>query len=128
MTAEFDWWLLIVGLVVGAGLAWLILAELPRRDQDVDASELPAEAAWIAATLTAGGYAIDEADVAAVLGQHRAYLKLPPPDEVADPAAEAPRLAAASPPLDQPGLPAGSSPGEPVAPAGAPPDEPVAGT
>lgn len=90
MTAEFDWWLLIVGLVIGAGLVWLILAELPRRDVELDQAEIAVEAAWIAATLQAEERELSPGAVAAVLREHRAYLKLPPPDEipVAPPAAE----------------------------------------
>lgn len=83
MTAEFDWWLLIVGLVIGAGLVWLILAELPRRDAELDEAEIDVEAGWIAANLEAlGNGAADSVAVAAVLRQHRTYLRLPPPDEL----------------------------------------------
>ena len=49
--SEFNWWLLIVGLVLGAGLVWLILADANRRESEIADAELPAEAAWIAATL-----------------------------------------------------------------------------
>jgi hypothetical protein len=82
MTAEFDWWLLILGLVIGAGLVWLILAELPRRDEELGEAELDVEAAWIAAQLQHTDRRRDPAFVAAVLREHRAYLKLPPPEEL----------------------------------------------
>ena len=36
VNAEFNWWLLIVGLVVGAGLVWFVLMDARRRDEDVD--------------------------------------------------------------------------------------------
>ncbi len=40
MNAEFQWWLLIVGLVVGGGLVYLVLADL-RADADlVDGEDL----------------------------------------------------------------------------------------
>ena len=42
--AEFDWWLLVLGLVVGGGLVYLVLADGARRDADLEAEELPAEA------------------------------------------------------------------------------------
>jgi hypothetical protein len=82
MTAEFDWWLLIVGLVVGAGLVWLILAEWPRRDEELAEEEIRLEAGWIAARLQADGRAVEPEAVEAVLRQHRTYLRLPPPDEL----------------------------------------------
>ena len=37
VNAEFNWWLLIVGLVVGAGLVWLVVLDSRRREADVDA-------------------------------------------------------------------------------------------
>lgn len=83
MTAEFDWWLLILGLVVGAAIVWLVLAELPRRDSELDAAEMDLEAGWIAANLGARNRPMDPSAVRAVLDQHRAYLRLPPPDEPA---------------------------------------------
>ena len=82
MTAEFDWWLLIVGLVAGAGLVWLILAEWPRRDEELEDAEIGLEAGWIAAQLRATGRALEPETAEAVLRQHRAYLRLPPPDEL----------------------------------------------
>jgi hypothetical protein len=80
--SEFNWWLLIVGLVVGAGLVWLILADSHRRESEITQAELPAEAAWIAATMTDGGEAIDAETAERVLLLHRAYLASLPPDEV----------------------------------------------
>jgi hypothetical protein len=82
MTAEFDWWLLIVGLVAGAGLVWLILAEWPRRDEELEDDEVAVEAGWIAAQLRAAGRIVEPDMAEAVLRQHRAYLGLPPPDEL----------------------------------------------
>ena len=35
MNAEFNWWLLILGLAAGAGIAWLVLTDLARRDEDL---------------------------------------------------------------------------------------------
>jgi hypothetical protein len=90
MTAEFDWWLLIVGLVAGAGLVWLILAEWPRRDEELADDELELEAGWIAAQLGAEGRGVEPAVAEAVLRQHRAYLRLPPPEEAPASASIAP--------------------------------------
>ncbi len=88
MNAEFNWWLLIVGLVIGAGLVWLILADSARRDADVAARERAGEARWIAEELRRAGSPIVIEEVAVVLELHAAYLAGPPPDEtVADPVA-----------------------------------------
>jgi hypothetical protein len=82
VSAEFNWWLLIVGLIAGGALTWLVLADTTRREQELDAPEVDAEAAWIARTL--GQPAVD-ADVAAdVLRAHRRYLGYPPPDTLVD--------------------------------------------
>lgn len=107
---EFGWWLLIVGLVLGAGLVWLVLADSARRDAEVDARELPAEAAWIADAMGDMGRPIDPGDAEEVLRLHRAYLAAPPPDAlvvtIAEPDAEpaepveATDVAPAAPPED----------------------------
>jgi hypothetical protein len=84
--SEFNWWLLIVGLVVGAGLVWLVLADSARRESEVEARELPAEAAWIAEMMADQGRPIDRSDAEEILRLHRAYLAAPPPDD--EPAVE----------------------------------------
>jgi hypothetical protein len=81
VNAEFNWWLLIVGLVLGAALTWLVMAELARRDADVTESEQRGEALWIASMLSARGRTADGASVEEILSLHRQYLAAPPPDE-----------------------------------------------
>jgi hypothetical protein len=81
VNAEFNWWLLIVGLVVGAALTWLVMADLTRRDADVDATETAGEARWIATILTDSGLPIAVERVEDVLRLHRDYLGAPPPDD-----------------------------------------------
>lgn len=81
MNAEFNWWLLIVGIVVGAGLVWLILADSARREVDIEEPERASEALWIAATMADDGTPIPADRVEDVLRLHRAYLAGPPPDE-----------------------------------------------
>jgi hypothetical protein len=90
VNAEFNWWLLIVGLVVGAGLVWLILADSARREADVTTRERASEARWIAEELRRGDRPIADADVpdvlelvTEVLELHAAYLSAPPPDDPA---------------------------------------------
>lgn len=85
MNTEFNWWLLIVGLVAGAALVWLVLADSSRRDADVEDEEIPMEAAWIAAALHDEGEELDPRTADRVLRLHRAYLAAPPPDGSARP-------------------------------------------
>jgi hypothetical protein len=82
--AEFNWWLLILGIVIGALLTWLVLADSNRRDQEQDDVELAAEAGWIARSL--GRPHLDGEVAEEVLRAHRRYLGFPPPDALVDPA------------------------------------------
>jgi hypothetical protein len=76
----FDAWLIIVGLAIGAGLAWLVMLDLRRRDDDLAAGESRAEAGWIADTLRSREIAADAEAVEEVLHLHRAYLAGIPDD------------------------------------------------
>jgi hypothetical protein len=91
VNAEFNVWLLIVGLVVGAGLTWLVMMDGRRRDGEIDAAELPREAAWLSAVMAEDGYEVSPDAAEQLLLLHRAYLGAPPPDPVAEdePTAEA---------------------------------------
>jgi hypothetical protein len=80
VNAEFNWWLLIVGLVVGAGLVWLVVADARRREADVTEGERESEALWIAEAMADAGRRIDDSDVLDILRLHAAYLAAPPPD------------------------------------------------
>ncbi len=88
MNAEFNWWLLIVGLVVGAGLVWFVLLDARRREIDIDDEERRREAAWLSRSMAEEGYDLSPQIVERVLEFHRAYLAAPPPD--APPADEVP--------------------------------------
>ncbi len=83
MSAEFNWWLLIVGLIAGGALTWLVLADSTRREREVGEEELAAEAAWIARSLQLP--AVDGEVARDVLRAHRRYLGFPPPDTLVDP-------------------------------------------
>jgi len=85
MIAEFDWWLLFVGLVLGAGLTWLVVSESGRQDSDLDERERASETAWIAARLKRSYPRLTPAQVDSILAEHRDYLAGPPPDPVAPP-------------------------------------------
>jgi hypothetical protein len=80
VNAEFNVWLLIVGLVVGAGLVWLVVMDSRRRESEIDAVELPREAAWLSAVMTEDGEAVSPETAERLLLLHRAYLDAPPPD------------------------------------------------
>ncbi len=80
MNAEFDWWLLLVGIVGGAGLVWLILAGGARSEDELAEDERRIEAEWIADALRRDGSRIDAGTVEDVLGLHRTYLVAPAPD------------------------------------------------
>jgi hypothetical protein len=92
VNAEFNWWLLIVGLVVGAALVYLVLTDSSRREAELTADERPREAAWIAATLRSEGVPLEPEIAERVLALHAIYLSAPPPDEPA-PAETADRVA-----------------------------------
>jgi len=91
VNVQFDWWLLIVGFVIGAGLTGLVLAELRRREDDLTAREREIEAAWIAADMTAHGIPADAEAVSEVLRLHRLYLAGLPADDPEVDALEADR-------------------------------------
>ena len=81
MNAEFNWWLLIVGLVVGAGLVWFVLMDARRREVDIDERERPREALWLSRMLADEGHDISPEVAERLLLLHRSYLEAPPPDD-----------------------------------------------
>jgi len=81
VNAEFNWWLLIVGLVVGAGIAWFVLMESRRRETDIDDQERPREALWLSRVLTDEGHPVGPEVTERLLVLHEAYLEAPPPDD-----------------------------------------------
>ena len=83
MPAEFNWWLLIVGVVAGVVLTWLVLADSNRREREIGEREIPAEAAWISRSL--GEPVVDDGTAEQVLRAHRRYLGFPPPDVLVTP-------------------------------------------
>jgi hypothetical protein len=82
--AEFQWWLLIVGIVAGGALVAVVFMDGSRRDADIVDDERRAEASWIVNWLTAERRNLDRDDVDAVLRAHRDYLALPPPDALVE--------------------------------------------
>lgn len=75
----------MVGLVVGAGLVWFVVADQRRREVDIDASERAQEARWLSASLEDEGHHVTPETAERLLALHRAYLEAPPPDELPPP-------------------------------------------
>lgn len=78
--AEFQWWLLLVGLVAGGGLVAVVTMDGRRREEDLVELERRAETTWIVDRLSGTAQWLDAPTVDAVLRLHREYLGLPPPD------------------------------------------------
>jgi hypothetical protein len=83
VSAEFNWWLLIVGMVLGGGLTWLVLADMNRRDEEIGEDEIRAEAGWLARSLDEPR--LDDELAERVLRAHRRYLGFAPPDALLTP-------------------------------------------
>jgi len=74
MNDEWQWWALILGILLGVGGYWLLRERLPRREEDIDPVERIAEAEWISRSVERmGGQAPPEV-VAIILDLHREYL------------------------------------------------------
>ena len=84
MNAEFNVWLLIVGLVVGAGLVWLVVMDARRGEAEVEAVERPREAAWLSLVMAEDGFDVSPEAAERLLILHRAYLGAPPPDAIGE--------------------------------------------
>jgi hypothetical protein len=80
--AEFQWWLLLVGLVAGGALVAVLQMDSSRREVDIGSQEREAEAGLLTEQLVDEGHRVDIATVAAVLRAHADYLRLPPPDRL----------------------------------------------
>jgi hypothetical protein len=80
--AEFQWWLLLVGLVAGGAIVSVVSMESKRERSDLDAREREAMTSWIADRLLRDGVDVDTDRVAAVIAAEQDYLGLPPPDEL----------------------------------------------
>src|SRR5215203_5345418 len=98
VNTEFNWWLLIVGLAIGAGLVWLVLLDSRRREDEVTAAERATESVWLADLLADAGTPLSPAVVRRVLDLHGEYLAMAPPaagvEAASRPAGEPPDLAA----------------------------------
>ncbi len=98
--AEFQWWLLLLGLVAGGGIVAVVYMDSARRDQDIADKELPAEALLISERLSGRGTPVAPGTVEEILLEHRAYRAAPPPDrfEAVEPPAAGERTGESPPP------------------------------
>ena len=84
MISEFNWWLLLLGLAVGGGLTWLVMAETRRREQDLEEEDLVDEAVWLEERLAEEGREVAPDTIERVVQLHREYLAVVPPADVAE--------------------------------------------
>ena len=77
MNDSFQWWLVIVGIAIGVGLAWIVMGRLARRDDDVSDEERRVEAAWISRSIASYGGVAPAPLVEEILEPHRHYLEGP---------------------------------------------------
>lgn len=82
LMAEFQWWLLLVGLVAGGGLVAIVSMDGKRREEDLSDLERRAEATWIAERMSGADREMDVRTVESILRVHREYLAMPPPDRL----------------------------------------------
>jgi hypothetical protein len=77
MNAEFQWWLLLVGLVIGALLVFLVMVDFARSSDEQADAELSREADWIAGLLRHPDGPVDPALVEDILRLNREWLAGP---------------------------------------------------
>ena len=95
--AEFNLWLLVLGIAAGAAVTWVVIGTIARNDDEVAGEEQAAEAEWIAGTIEQHGGRAPTELVAQILALHRRYLQGgsvipapgPEPEEDAAPSKEA---------------------------------------
>ena len=74
VNAEFNWWLLIVGIGAGVAVTWLVLSDLGQREEDLSQGDRAAEAEVLADELARQGRPTAIETVERVLTLHRAYV------------------------------------------------------
>lgn len=74
MNAEFQWWLLLVGLVIGALLVFLVMVDFARSAEEQTEREVARESDWIAGILRPTEGEVDPGLVQEVLRLNREWL------------------------------------------------------
>jgi hypothetical protein len=77
MNDEFQWWLLLVGLVIGALLVFLVMIDFSRAADEQADAELSEEADWIAGLLPPGDGLADPMLIEEILRLNREWLAGP---------------------------------------------------
>jgi hypothetical protein len=105
--AEFNLWLLVLGIAAGAAVTWVVIGTIARNDDEVAAEEQAAEADWIARTIEEHGGRAPTQLVAQILGLHRRYLQggvvipVPEPEPEAEASDRSPDVATDSGPAEE---------------------------
>jgi hypothetical protein len=90
--AEFNLWLLVLGIAAGAAVTWVVIGTISRNDDEVAAEEQVAEAEWIAQTIEEHGGRAPSELVTQILALHRRYLQggavIPVPEPEPEPDAD----------------------------------------
>jgi hypothetical protein len=74
MNDEFQWWLLLVGLVIGALLVFLVMVDFARSADEQAETEVGREAKWISGVLQPTDGHIDPALIGEILRLNREWL------------------------------------------------------
>lgn len=90
--AEFNLWLLVLGIAAGAAVTWVVIGTIARNDDEVAVEEQAAEAEWIARTIEEHGGRAPTQLVTQILALHRRYLQggavIPVPEPEPEPDTE----------------------------------------
>jgi hypothetical protein len=95
MNDEFQWWLLLVGLVIGALLVFLVMVDFSRSADEQAEGEIAREAAWVAGLLRPTDGDVDPVLIGEILRLNREWL-------AGSPASDDPTPSAVAPPVDEP--------------------------
>jgi len=90
MNDEFQWWLLLVGLVIGALLVFLVMVDFARTADEQAESEVAREAGWIAGVLEPTDGHVDPALIGEILRLNREWLSGAAPSEIVPPPVASP--------------------------------------
>lgn len=74
MNDEFQWWLLLVGLVIGALLVFLVMVDFSRSADEQAEAEVVREADWISGVLQPTDGYIDPVLIGEILRLNREWL------------------------------------------------------
>jgi hypothetical protein len=88
MNDEFQWWLLLVGLVIGALLVFLVMVDFSRSADEQAEAEMSRASRWIARNLEPTDGAVDPGLIQEILRLNREWLAGAAVDEASPPPPE----------------------------------------